>query len=818
MAIKLPTLTGRDGIARFVREGRILARLEHPNLVRVFDAGEESGRPYIVLEFVRGCTLSVVAAGRAVPAETATALVVQLLDGLGYAHASGVLHRDVKSENVLVTPSGEVKLADFGLARSAAESGGTQLGMVMGTPAYMSPEQAQGKPVDARTDVYSAGVVLFELVAGRRPFLAESMVDLLAQQIREMPPDLSKLAPKTPARLCEVVAQALAKNRDERFGSAAEFGERLKAALGNAQREKAFARLPEFVQQAGGGVLAVAGMTEIGRGGASIDAENRFPASGTRRPRASPSRPSSTVHRAAVAPQPGATAATAVSRLSIPLKAVLVVGLLACSMALAYWKFSKMEYAAMDVQVKVGARKAVVEWRSESEYIGKIAWGKEETSPRLAPLDSSALLKHVVTMEPLEPGKTYSFSIVFPDERRSLEYTFQTAAALIQPRDIDVLDGRLELAFDTPAPTVATLSAGGKTVRDPGPTTTHRLALFGGNLERDPVQLSFRDAGDENIQIERGGLVALFRNELVPAMVQELTRELDAFEIDRFLLRRIDQNLPPEVCQGAMVVLAAGPGFAGALKGERTALMPRYLRFPVGDPRALGLARVVREYVEKQPFHKLLKKLALIGRGLLDQRRMGVHQTGRLLAALSKLRDLDYYTNFLNIPFSVGIEGMFDKDFKVRRELGPTTAGALEQVIPGNGTWCHPFKEYQLVQTTQIDPGSIACTPPYDWKLALQNPAGWKRAELSLVDVRLETELYFKVTVNRTLVLTYRNDSSINAEAKSNRAPALAMTIDPRFLVNGENVIHVEITATPGTRYLGLKKMNTLKALRLSWE
>ena len=264
VAIKLPTLFDPKGLERFVREGRLLSRLEHPNLVRVFDAGEFDGSPYLVMEFVRGCALTTLVAHRALAPELAVALVVQLLEGLAHAHGAGVLHRDVKSENALVTDEGVLKLADFGLARSEIEAGKTQAGMIMGTPAYMSPEQACGLKVDARSDLYSAAVVLFELTAGRLPFVSENAMDLLAMQIREAPPSLGQIAAEVPKPVAEAVARGLAKDPAQRFGTAEAFADCLREAVGPERLERAVARIPGLVAQAGTGEQVVAGTTFLG--------------------------------------------------------------------------------------------------------------------------------------------------------------------------------------------------------------------------------------------------------------------------------------------------------------------------------------------------------------------------------------------------------------------------------------------------------------------------------------------------------------------------------------------------------------------------
>ena len=161
---------------RFLREARLAARLSHPNVVTVYDAGEaEDGRPYIVMEYVPGTTLAEL--GRVPPVE-AVGLAVQACRGLEHAHSAGLVHRDVKPQNLLLREDGTVKVADFGIARAAETTALTQVGTVLGTAAYLSPEQALGEQVTAAADVYSLGAVLYELLTGRPPYEFDSLADL----------------------------------------------------------------------------------------------------------------------------------------------------------------------------------------------------------------------------------------------------------------------------------------------------------------------------------------------------------------------------------------------------------------------------------------------------------------------------------------------------------------------------------------------------------------------------------------------------------------------------------------------------------------
>ncbi len=214
--------------SRFETEARNAAALHHPNVASVFDFGERPAddgdgppQPYLVMELVRGEPLSaLLRGGEPMPAETAADLVGQAADGIAAAHALGIVHRDVKPANLLVTPDGTVKITDFGIARAADAVALTQTGQVIGTPQYLSPEQAEGKPATQASDIYSLGVVLYECLAGRRPFDADSSIATALAHVRSEPPPLPD---DVPAHLRETVAVALAKDPAARFTSAAAF-------------------------------------------------------------------------------------------------------------------------------------------------------------------------------------------------------------------------------------------------------------------------------------------------------------------------------------------------------------------------------------------------------------------------------------------------------------------------------------------------------------------------------------------------------------------------------------------------------------------
>ncbi|NCP86653.1 MAG: hypothetical protein CO094_12865 [Anaerolineae bacterium CG_4_9_14_3_um_filter_57_17] len=230
---------------RFEREAKTIALLEHPAIVPVYDVGEEDGQPYFVMRFMNGGDLAGrIKQGPLSIAESAH-LIEKIAPALDEAHAKGIIHRDLKPANILFDPNGEPYISDFGIAKMAQSSGTTVTGgAIIGTPAYMSPEQGQGEKVDGRSDIYALGVIVYEMLTGRQPYVADTPMAVVVKHITEPVPHILDVNPNLPIGLEKIIETAMAKKREERFASAREFS----AALSALARGEA----PSFVPAAGG--------------------------------------------------------------------------------------------------------------------------------------------------------------------------------------------------------------------------------------------------------------------------------------------------------------------------------------------------------------------------------------------------------------------------------------------------------------------------------------------------------------------------------------------------------------------------------------
>lgn len=219
--------------ARFQREALMLAQLQHPHILPVFDYGQEDGYSYIVMPLLQGGTLADLLRSRRLSLPEINQVMTQVGDALGYAHARGMIHRDVKPGNVLIDERGNCLLTDFGLARMVQASSGsvTSAGTIMGTPTYMSPEQGQSAAVDGRSDLYSLGIILYEMLTGRVPYYAETPVAVMLKHINQPLPSARELTPNVTEAIERVLAKSLAKNPDERYQTAEDFVRAVQQAI-----------------------------------------------------------------------------------------------------------------------------------------------------------------------------------------------------------------------------------------------------------------------------------------------------------------------------------------------------------------------------------------------------------------------------------------------------------------------------------------------------------------------------------------------------------------------------------------------------------
>lgn len=239
-----------DLLSRFLSEAKASSALHHPNILAVHEVGESPAGPYIVMEYVDGGTVrSLLHDGRLTVAQ-AVDIGMQAAEGVANAHEAGIVHRDLKPDNLMITSTGVVKILDFGLARSlrpedAADGGRTAAGMIVGTAAYVSPEQLRGEKATERSDVFALGVVLFEMVTGENPFQRNNPIEMFSAILRDEPPPLTERAPGAPEDLVRIVHRALAKRPEDRYPTAKELASDLRSVYALTHVPPAEEALPE---------------------------------------------------------------------------------------------------------------------------------------------------------------------------------------------------------------------------------------------------------------------------------------------------------------------------------------------------------------------------------------------------------------------------------------------------------------------------------------------------------------------------------------------------------------------------------------------
>jgi eukaryotic-like serine/threonine-protein kinase len=342
-------------VSRFQREAQAAARLVHPNIVQVFDSGqdEQTGQYFIVMEYIEGSSCAEILRDDGwVEVGEAISIIEQACEGLDYAHRHGVVHRDVKPGNLLRAREGEVKLADFGIAKATEQSSITQVGSVLGTAAYLAPEQARGEEAGPSADLYALGVVTYQLISGRLPYEASSLTELALKQQQEAPAMLDTLVAAVCRELAEAVAIALALDPRERYHSARE--------MGRALSDAAHGVAPEVHKRAGRAAPETQATSLLERNQPATASTRQEPSAGVtpRRPRPGPP-------RAAPEPSPAAAARRGGGRrflLAMLVLLALAAGALAAIIATApsSTRVVLRNVVYSDVQHTAGALKALV--------------------------------------------------------------------------------------------------------------------------------------------------------------------------------------------------------------------------------------------------------------------------------------------------------------------------------------------------------------------------------------------------------------------------------------------------------------------------
>jgi serine/threonine-protein kinase len=258
---------------RFYQEAKAAGRLNHPNIVTIYDVGKSGDVAYIAMEFLEGRELrDVLKEGTLLPVEQVLNIVAQVALGLAYAHEHDIIHRDVKPSNIMVIRDGHVKITDFGIARMASSSVRTQTGMVLGSPKYMSPEQVMGKTIDQRSDIFSLGVMLYEMLTGQAPFDGENVNAIMYQTLNAVTPPPSTLNSSVPEMVNFIVAKALAKGVEDRYQNAKDFADDLRTCCDTMPRS---GQQLDISKATGGGEKKLPDTIEISGGMGASEEEGK---------------------------------------------------------------------------------------------------------------------------------------------------------------------------------------------------------------------------------------------------------------------------------------------------------------------------------------------------------------------------------------------------------------------------------------------------------------------------------------------------------------------------------------------------------------
>jgi predicted Ser/Thr protein kinase len=226
--------------SRFEREIKMIAQLEHPAIVPVYDVGDVDEQPYFVMRFMMGGSLSDRIAEGSIPIDETAKIIEKIAQGLSYAHRKGIIHRDLKPDNILFDENGEPFISDFGVAKLSESASNLTGSGVIGTPAYMSPEQAQGQVIDMRSDVYGLGVIVYQMLSGQQPYSADTPMGIVVKHITDPVPEILKVLPNLPADVDAVIKTAMAKNRDDRYPNTIELAKALNMIAFGTTRDLTF--------------------------------------------------------------------------------------------------------------------------------------------------------------------------------------------------------------------------------------------------------------------------------------------------------------------------------------------------------------------------------------------------------------------------------------------------------------------------------------------------------------------------------------------------------------------------------------------------